>query len=98
MIASTAIIAPRTPGKAPMTPATAQAGARPCAVVCPTEAIVPGDFDDPDSRVSRLRAAHDLAVRKPEAGTGPNVRYLDAAPAGLDPLATRASGRRSANR
>ena len=28
-----------------------------CAVVCPTEAIVPGDFDDPESVVSRMRDA-----------------------------------------
>ena len=27
-----------------------------CAVVCPTEAIIPGDFDDPESRVSQMRA------------------------------------------
>lgn len=42
-----------------------------CAVVCPTEAIIPGDFHDPESVVSTLRAKHDLTARKPEAGTGP---------------------------
>jgi Fe-S-cluster-containing dehydrogenase component/formate-dependent nitrite reductase membrane component NrfD len=56
-----------------------------CAVVCPTEAIVPGDFHDPESRVARLRREHDLRARKPEAGTGPNVWYLGASEAGLDP-------------
>ena len=61
-----------------------------CAVVCPTEAIVPGDFDDPHSRVSELRNSGRLTARKPEAGTGPNVLYLEAAPAGLDPLRTQA--------
>ena len=64
-----------------------------CAVVCPTEAIVPGDFDDPESRVSQLSREHQLTVRKPEAGTRPNVRYLEAGPAGLDPaLANKAGG------
>ena len=63
-----------------------------CAVVCPTEAIIPGDFDDPKSSVSRMRASGQLTARKPEAGTGPNVLYREADPAGLDPLATNAGG------
>ena len=64
-----------------------------CAIVCPTEAIIPGDFHDPTSRVSQLRAEDELAARKVEAGTGPNVFYRDAAPAGIDPLqASDASG------
>jgi formate-dependent nitrite reductase membrane component NrfD/ferredoxin len=63
-----------------------------CAVVCPTEAIIPGDFHDPDSVVSNLRREYDLAGRKVEAGTGPNVFYREAAPAGLDPGLTNAAG------
>jgi len=63
-----------------------------CAVVCPTEAIIPGDFDDPNSWVSRLRGEHGLTVRKPEAGTGPNVFYREVAPAGIDPLQTSDAG------
>ncbi len=63
-----------------------------CAVVCPTEAIVPGDLDDPDSVVSRMRREHRLQARKPEAGTGPNVFYRDVEEAGIDPLATSAAG------
>ena len=61
-----------------------------CAVVCPTEAIIPGDFDDPHSRVSQLRKTGQLSARKPEAGTGPNVLYIETAPAGLNPLETQA--------
>jgi Fe-S-cluster-containing dehydrogenase component len=61
-----------------------------CAVVCPTEAIVPGDFHDPASAVSRLRRTGELRVRKPEAGTFPNVWYRAASDAGLDPLRTAA--------
>jgi len=63
-----------------------------CAVVCPTEAIVPGDFDDSQSRVARMKHDFDLSVRKPEAGTGPNVYYREANAAGLQPLTTNASG------
>jgi len=63
-----------------------------CAVVCPTEAIVPGDFDDPGSRVSRMKTEDDLKARKTEAGTGPNVFYKDVAEAGVAPLQTNAAG------
>ena len=62
-----------------------------CAVVCPTEAIVPGDFDDPESVVSRMRREHDLVARKTEAGTGPNVLYREVTPAGIDPGQTNIS-------
>ena len=63
-----------------------------CTAVCPTEALIPGDFDDPESRVSKMKRSQDLRVRKPEAGTGPNVFYVEAAAAGLDPLQTSAAG------
>jgi len=64
---------------------TEQGLAPACAVVCPTEAIIPGDFDDPESLVSRMKREGSLKARKVEAGTRPNVLYRDAAPAGLDP-------------
>jgi Fe-S-cluster-containing dehydrogenase component/formate-dependent nitrite reductase membrane component NrfD len=57
-----------------------------CVVVCPTESIWVGDLDDPDSALSRLVATEDTAVRAPEQGTGPNVFYLGADRAVLDPL------------
>jgi Fe-S-cluster-containing dehydrogenase component len=63
-----------------------------CAVVCPTEAIIPGDFDDPDSAVSRTARAYPLVARKPEAGTGPNVLYRQVEPAAIDPLAATSLG------
>ncbi|MCA9698727.1 MAG: 4Fe-4S dicluster domain-containing protein, partial [Myxococcales bacterium] len=40
-----------------------------CAVVCPTEAIVAGDLDDPMSKIAKVVAANRLTVRKPEQGT-----------------------------
>lgn len=63
-----------------------------CAVVCPTEAIVPGDFHDPTSRVARLRAEGGLLGRRLEVGTGPNVLYREADPRGLDPALAGGAG------
>jgi len=62
-----------------------------CAVICPTEAIIPGDFDDPGSRVSQLKKEHRLDARKTEAGTRPNVFYIDVEPANIDPAKTNAA-------
>ena len=59
-----------------------------CVIVCPVEAIVSGDLDDPQSNLSQLIAEHDTKVRKPEAGTIPNVYYLDTSDEMLNPLAT----------
>lgn len=58
-----------------------------CVTVCPTQSIWVGDLDDAESGISRLLAANETAVRAPEQGTGPNVFYLGAAEATLDPLA-----------
>ena len=63
-----------------------------CAVVCPTEAIIPGDFHDAESRVGQLKAAGGLTARKPEAGTVPNVLYKEVDAAGIDPAQTSAAG------
>jgi len=59
-----------------------------CVIVCPVEAIVSGDLDDPNSNLSQLIAENETKVRKPESGTVPNVFYLDTSDAMLDPLAT----------
>ena len=58
-----------------------------CEVVCPVGAIISGDIDDPGSEVSRLLGTAPSAVRSAEQGTGPNVYYLGADAAALDPLA-----------
>ncbi len=56
-----------------------------CVTVCPVGAIIAGDLDDSDARVSRLVREHDTLVRQPEQGTGPNVHYIGAAPVALEP-------------
>lgn len=57
-----------------------------CEVVCPTEAIISGDLHDPDSKVRQLLDVVEYQTRAPEQGTGPNVFYLGADEAALDPL------------
>lgn len=57
----------------------------PCATVCPTEAIIVGDMDDPASRVSKLIATKQVSVRKPEKGTRPKVFYIEGEPSALTP-------------
>jgi Fe-S-cluster-containing dehydrogenase component/formate-dependent nitrite reductase membrane component NrfD len=58
-----------------------------CVVVCPTHSIWVGDLDDPTSGIARLVRTEETAVRSPEQNTGPNVFYLGADQAVLDPLA-----------
>ncbi|MCB1055073.1 MAG: polysulfide reductase NrfD, partial [Acidobacteria bacterium] len=60
-----------------------------CVVVCPTEAILVGDLDDPTSRVARMVGREPLAVRRPEKDTRPKLFYRGAHQATLDPLAAR---------
>ncbi|HJT04394.1 MAG TPA: 4Fe-4S dicluster domain-containing protein [Pseudonocardiaceae bacterium] len=63
-----------------------------CVVVCPTHSIWVGDLDDPTSGIAQLVASNPVSVRAPEQGTGPNVFYLGADRAVLDPLAAPAAG------
>jgi Fe-S-cluster-containing dehydrogenase component/formate-dependent nitrite reductase membrane component NrfD len=63
-----------------------EAGLEPaCVVVCPVQAIVPGDLDDPGSPIARLVASQQTQVRKPEQGTRPKLFYLGAEAAALTP-------------
>ena len=63
-----------------------------CVIVCPTEAIVSGDLDDPNSSVSGYLRDHETTVRKPESGARPNVFYVETSEEMLDPHATERSG------
>jgi Fe-S-cluster-containing dehydrogenase component/formate-dependent nitrite reductase membrane component NrfD len=47
-----------------------------CEIVCPTQAILSGDLDDPASRISRRIAMDKVSVRKPEKGTKPKLFYV----------------------
>jgi Fe-S-cluster-containing dehydrogenase component/formate-dependent nitrite reductase membrane component NrfD len=56
-----------------------------CVVVCPTHAIIAGDLHNPDNEISRIVAREPVRTRKPEQGTGPNVYYLGAEEAAINP-------------
>ncbi|MBI4420492.1 MAG: polysulfide reductase NrfD [Gemmatimonadetes bacterium] len=60
-----------------------------CVVVCPTESLLFGDLDDPNSRVSRVVGSTPVTVRRPDQGTRPKAFYVGAHAATLDPLAAR---------
>jgi Fe-S-cluster-containing dehydrogenase component/formate-dependent nitrite reductase membrane component NrfD len=57
-----------------------------CEIVCPTDAIISGDLDDPDSEVSRLIDTEATHVRAPEQHTSPKLFYIGAQEASLNPL------------
>ena len=60
-----------------------------CVTVCPTEAILVGDLNDPASAVAQVINREPVQVRRPEKGTRPGVFYKGAHQATLDPLAAR---------
>ena len=60
-----------------------------CVVVCPTEAILVGDLNDPDSKVARTVSREAVSVRRPEKETHPKLYYKGAHQATLDPIAAR---------
>jgi Fe-S-cluster-containing dehydrogenase component/formate-dependent nitrite reductase membrane component NrfD len=46
-----------------------------CEVVCPTQAILSGDLDDPQSLISKRIAMEKVSVRKAEKATKPKLFY-----------------------
>ena len=59
-----------------------------CVVVCPEQAIVAGDLDDPTTKIATLVRSEKTSQRAIEQGTGPNLYYMGADEASLDPLAS----------
>jgi Fe-S-cluster-containing dehydrogenase component/formate-dependent nitrite reductase membrane component NrfD len=60
-----------------------------CVVVCPVEAIIVGDLNDPGSRAAQLVNRDPVTVRRPEKETRPKVFYKGGSQAALDPIAAR---------
>lgn len=58
-----------------------------CVAVCPEEAIIFGDLDDPMSQVAQLIGRESVTVRRPEQGTEPKLFYLGADTTALMPEA-----------
>jgi formate-dependent nitrite reductase membrane component NrfD len=48
-----------------------------CVVVCPEQAIIAGDLDNPHSNISKIISQNSVVVRKPEKGTNPKLFYID---------------------
>ncbi|MGH1436852.1 MAG: 4Fe-4S dicluster domain-containing protein [Lewinella sp.] len=64
-----------------------------CVNVCPEHAIISGDMEDAGSEIAQLLARQAVKVRKPEKGTQPNLFYIDADEASLNPSATVDTGK-----
>ena len=60
-----------------------------CVVVCPTEAIMVGDLNDPSSRVAEIVGRQPVAVRRLEKETHPKLFSISAHHATLDPIAAK---------
>jgi ferredoxin/formate-dependent nitrite reductase membrane component NrfD len=60
-----------------------------CVVVCPTQALMVGDMNDPLSFVSEIIHREAVAVRRPEKETRPKLFYKGGDQVTLDPLAAR---------
>lgn len=63
-----------------------------CVNVCPEEAIISGDMENPETKISELLARQQVSVRKAEKGTVPNLFYIDADEVSLMPTATPKTG------
>ena len=61
-----------------------------CVIVCPVEAIISGDMDDNNSKISDLLDNENVMARKPEKMTQPNLYYINGTNEMLDPNQTEA--------
>ena len=64
-----------------------------CVNVCPTEAIISGDLDQKDSKISNLVSRQQVTTRKPEKGTRPKLFYIEGDDVSLKPLETEQSSK-----
>lgn len=56
-----------------------------CVNICPTQAIISGDLDDPNSKISKLKSREQVTARKAEKGTQPALFYIEGDISSLDP-------------
>ena len=57
-----------------------------CVQVCPVEAILIGDVNDPTTKVAQIIGRESVNVRRPEKQTKPKMYYVGVDQATLDPL------------
>ncbi|MFB6155773.1 MAG: 4Fe-4S dicluster domain-containing protein [Haloferacaceae archaeon] len=48
-----------------------------CVVVCPEDAIIAGDMENPDTEIAETVSRQEVQARKPEKGTEPKLFYVD---------------------
>jgi formate-dependent nitrite reductase membrane component NrfD/ferredoxin len=60
-----------------------------CVTVCPEQAIIAGDLQQPDSHIAQLLERHTVRVRRPEQGTRPKLYYIEAEESAIQPTAAR---------
>ncbi|WP_435345789.1 NrfD/PsrC family molybdoenzyme membrane anchor subunit [Haloarchaeobius sp. HRN-SO-5] len=59
-----------------------------CVTVCPEDAIVAGDMENPDTDISGLISNQEVQARKPEKGTEPKLFYVDGDEGSITPGST----------
>ena len=57
-----------------------------CVAICPQQAIISGDLDDPSSAISALLSTEQTMVRRAEKGTKPKLFYINGDGASLEPM------------
>ena len=56
-----------------------------CVNVCPTEAIISGDMENPNSKIAKILSREQVSSRKIEKGTKPKLFYLEGDQSSLVP-------------
>jgi Fe-S-cluster-containing dehydrogenase component/formate-dependent nitrite reductase membrane component NrfD len=59
-----------------------------CVTVCPEDAIIAGDLENPETGIARTVADEEVQARKPEKGTEPKLFYVDGDEASITPGTT----------
>ena len=59
-----------------------------CVTVCPEDAILAGDLENPETEIAQTVAGEEIQARKPEKGTEPKLYYVDGDEGSITPGAT----------
>jgi len=59
-----------------------------CVTVCPEDAIIAGDIDNPETEITETIADEEIQARKPEKGTEPKLFYVDGDEGSITPGAS----------
>lgn len=59
-----------------------------CVTVCPEDAIIAGDLENPETEISEVTSRQEIQARKPEKGTEPNLYYVNGDEGSITPGTT----------